>query len=243
MHFNCRGGTQRRKKSSVRPSFYMEQVGDSFVLFPLLKSISFLVLDMPQGTLTSSKKHSVKGSYLLLNRSHVFSKSALLSKSQSDLVTMQLMSAGPRRRCFVTYPGQELEHFVPRLWISQHVGGLNIFLCIKPGSQSAWWRSMFNAVIYKSSHSARRGAIQHLTKSSRCFWVGHCWCWEEVPRETFIIHQVITQSNMLFTWVLVCLVAKPHTYERLVRIPKPQVELSRAVEISWSFHTENLKSK
>lgn len=85
MHFNCRGGTQRRKKSSVRPSFYMEQVGDSFVLFPLLKSISFLVLDMPQGTLTSSKKHSVKGSYLLLNRSHVFSKSALLSKSQKWL--------------------------------------------------------------------------------------------------------------------------------------------------------------
>lgn len=56
MRLNCRGGTQRRKKSLVRPSFYMEQVGDSFVLFPLLKSISFLVPDMPQGTLTSTKK-------------------------------------------------------------------------------------------------------------------------------------------------------------------------------------------
>lgn len=164
-------------------------------------------------------------------------------KVKSGLVTMQLMSAGPRRRYFVTYPGQEPEHFVARLWTSQHAGGLNIFLCIKLGSQPAWWRPVFNAVIYKSSHSARRGAVQHLTKSSRCFWVGHCWCWEEVPWETFIIHQVITQSNMLFTWVVVCLVAKPHTYERLVRIPKPQVELSRAVEISWSFHTENLKSK
>ena len=43
---------------------------------------------------------------------------------------------------------------------------------------------------------------------------------------------VITQCNMLFTWVVVCLVAKTHTYERLVRIPKPQVELSKAAEIS-----------
>lgn len=56
--------------------------------------------------------------------------------------------------------------------------------------------------------------------------------------ETFIIHHVITQSNMLFTWVSVCLVAKAHAYERLSWIPKPQVELSKAVEISWSFRTE-----
>lgn len=48
---------------------------------------------------------------------------------------------------------------------------------------------------------------------------------------------------MLFTWVAVCLVAKPHTYERLVRIAKPQVELWKAAEISWSFHIENLNSK
>lgn len=65
----------------------------------------------------------------------------------------------------------------------------------------------------------------------------------EVPWEAFIIHRVITQSNMLFTWVAVCLVARPHTYERLVREPTPQVGLSRALEFSWSFYTENLKSK
>lgn len=61
----------------------MEQVGESFVLFLLLKSISFPVLDTPQGTLSSSKKGSnVKGSCLLLNRSGAFFKAVLLSESQ-----------------------------------------------------------------------------------------------------------------------------------------------------------------
>lgn len=80
-------------------------------------------------------------------------------------------------------------------------------------------------------------------QSSRCSSLGHCCCWEDVSWDTFIIHRVITQSNMLFTWVAVYLVAKPHTYERLAWIPKPQVELSKAVEISRRLHTENLNSK
>lgn len=59
----------------------------------------------------------------------------------------------------------------------------------------------------------------------------------------FIIYHIFTQSNMLFTWVAVCLDAKHHAYERLVRIPKPQVELSKADEISWRFLMEILNSK
>lgn len=117
MHFNCRGATPRRKKSSVRSSFCIKQVGDSFVLFPLLKSISFHVLDMPQGTLTRGS--SVQGSYLVhwslffltsflfffffftkQNVLHVY-KSAVVKKSKAvKLMRRFLLPSG--RRCSLT---------------------------------------------------------------------------------------------------------------------------------------------
>ncbi|KAM8839661.1 zinc finger protein 521-like isoform 2-T2 [Synchiropus picturatus] len=53
----------------------------------------------------------------------------------------------------------------------------------------------------------------------------------------------ITESNMLFTWMAVCLVAKPHTYERLAWIPKPCIELSKAAQVPWRFGRENLTTE
>lgn len=91
------------------------------------------------------------------------------------------------------FPPSE-QKFLDFLWLLEQLRGGNIyfigviFFFLHFNLNPSIMKARVYTGVSKSANLAEPGAVQRLTKSSRWFLFGHCWCWKSLSWETFIIH-------------------------------------------------------